>query len=829
MKGTKMIRRTTTFIVIALQSILAFGPCLALATPSREKKSVYRPLETARKPSTKPMRPFAVRPQAAALRPGQTATLLPDGSSLLIGGEENGRSVSNAAITDSRGVAVTLAAKLHRARAWHSAMMLPDGRVLIVGGIGDNGSIARSAEIFDPATQSFNLLAESEGAARAYHTATLLPSGQVLITGGTSGQGIASNKALLWDFKTGAFTSLSHKLSTPRQKHRAILLHDGNVLIEGGNGSNDKPVDAAELYNAETGTFSISNITAAQADLREAFLTGSIPTTDARDVALDALVGVVFSKVLRVETINVDTLVLTGPEGTVKTRVVPAENGKLAFVTPLEPLLPGVSYTLSVSGIVDAGNQTITPASVSFTTKGEPDNRNNLDSDDWVPDEGNLHGNWKSKFKDSQWRSLPPLQAPEGETALAGQTLMLDGRPLDNVTLRIGNSTALSDNTGRFLLTNIPSGHQVLTIDGRTANRNRMTYGIFRVGVEIKQSKTTALEYTIWMTKLDSARAKNIPSPTKSRTVITNPKIPGLELVLPENTVIRDIEGKTVTDISITPIPTNQPPFPLPPGVDVPVYFTIQPGGSQIIPPRAQLIYPNFINSKPGTRIDFWNYDPAEKGWYVYGKGTVTANGKQIVPDPGVVLYEFSGAMVAIPSLAPILAAIDEMMNGDPVNLGTGLLIVEKTDLTLPDLIPINLRRTYRQNDNRSRAFGIGASHPYEVFLVGTSFPYTYQDLVLPDGSRIHYDRVSPGTGWADAVYDNVTVPGPYYKSQITWNGNGWNLKLKDGTLMTFPDGLAASQPRQAALLSVTDRFNNTLTLQRDADCKLTKIISPHN
>jgi len=350
--------------------------------------------------------------------------------------------------------------------------MLADGRVLIVGGIGDNGSVVRSAEIFDPATQSFNLLPESEGASRAYHTATLLLSGEVLIAGGTSGQGTVSSKALLWDFKTGVFTSLAQKLSTARQKHQAILLHDGNVLIEGGNGSNDKRIDVAELYNAETGTFSISNITAAQADLREAFLTGSIPTNDARDVALDAIVGVVFSKILRVESINIDTLVLTGPEGTVKTRVVPAENGKLAFVTPLEPLLPGVSYTLSVSGIIDAGNQTITPASLSFTTKGEPENRDSLDSDDWIPDEANLHGNWKSKFKDSQWRSLPPLQAPEGETALAGQTLTLDGRPLDNVTLRIGNSTALSDNTGRFLLTNIPSGHQVLTIDGRSASRS---------------------------------------------------------------------------------------------------------------------------------------------------------------------------------------------------------------------------------------------------------------------------------------------------------------------------------------------------------------------
>jgi hypothetical protein len=330
----------------------------------------------------------------------------------------------------------------------------------------------------------------------------------VLITGGASGHGATSNRALLWDFKTGAFTSLPNKLSAARQKHRAILLHDGNVLIEGGNGNNDNRIDAAELFNAETGTFSISNISADQADLREPFLTGSIPANDAREVAVDAFVGILFSKQLRVETINAETLVLNGPEGTLRTRVVPAENGKLAFITPIDRLLPGVTYTISVSGIIDAGNQTITPASVSFTTKGEPENGNTLDSDDWIPDEGNLHGNWRSKFKDSQWRSLPPLQAKEGETALAGQTLMLDGKPLDNVTLRIGNSTAQSDNTGRFLLTDIPSGHQVLTIDGRTANRNRSVYGIFRVGVEIKQGKTTALEYTIWMSKLDVARAK---------------------------------------------------------------------------------------------------------------------------------------------------------------------------------------------------------------------------------------------------------------------------------------------------------------------------------
>jgi len=826
-----MNKQIVKTIATILSFVLAIGPTLPLAArPSaseKVKRPVYNPLVTGKAPARKTKSVFAARVQANSLLPGQTATLLPDGRALLLGGESDDGPTAATAISDPRsGEPVPLRNKLQQARAWHSATMLPDGRVLIVGGIGSNGRVVRSAEIFDPQTQSFSLLPSSEGAARAHHAATLLTNGTVLITGGLLANGATSNHALLWDFKTGAFTSLTNKLSTGRQKHRAILLHDGNVLIEGGNGNDGKRVDVAELFNAEAGTFSFSNISADQADLRDPLLTASFPVNGARDVPVDAFAGLLFSKQLRVETINSETLILTGPEGTVRTKVIPAEAGKLAFVTPLEALLPGVTYTINLSGVVDAGNQTITPASVSFTTKGE--SKTDVDAEDWVPDEGNLHGSWRSKFKDSQWRSLPPLQAREGETALAGQALMLDGKPLDNVTLRIGGNTTVTDNTGRFLLTGIPSGHQVLMIDGRTANRNRRTYGIFRVGVQINEGKTTALEYTIWMSKLDLTRAKNIPSPTSSRTVITNPRIPGLELILPEGTVIRDTEGQNATEISITPIPTNQPPFPLPPGVDVPVYFTIQPGGSQIIPPRAQLIYPNFTGSQPGTRIDFWNYDPTGKGWYIYGRGTVTSDGKQVVPDPGVVLYEFSGAMIGIPSLAALLGLRDESSDGDPVDLGTGLLVVEKTDLMLPDTLPLNFTRTYRQNDTIVRPFGIGATHSFELFIVGDTFPYTFQDLILPDGSRVHFDRISPGTSWFDAVYENLTVPGPFYKSRITWNGNGWDLNLKNGTLLVFPESSGATSPRQCALLRVKDRYNNVLTLTRDQNRNLTRITSPH-
>src|SRR5881397_2469184 len=123
--------------------------------------------------------------------------------------------------------------------------------------------------------------------------------------------------------------------------------------------------------------------------------------------------------------------------------------------------------------------------------------------------------------------------------------------------------------------------------------------------------------------------------------------------------------------------------------------------------------------------------DPGDKDWYVYGQGKVTADGKQIVPEPGVGVYEFTGAMVAPSGLGPLLAAIvNGLRAGDPVDVATGLFVMEKTDLASPDTLPLGLTRTYRQNDSRSRPFGIGATHPYEIFLVGDMNPYTFIDLI---------------------------------------------------------------------------------------------------
>jgi hypothetical protein len=224
--------------------------------------------------------------------------------------------------------------------------------------------------------------------------------------------------------------------------------------------------------------------------------------------------------------------------------------------------------------------------------------------------------------------------------------------PLANVTVRAGSQVARSDADGLFVLRGLEPGAQVLTVDGSTASCAGAEYGYFEIRVTANAAATMTLPFTIWMPKLDTANMQTIPAPTTQEVVLTNPALPGLEVHIPPGTLIRDRAGRIVTRVSITPIPNDRPPYPMPEIAEFPVYFTLQPGGARLegvdgLPRQAQVIYPNYTNLPPGTRITFWSYDPVLREWHVYGMGTVTDDGQHIVPDPGVGLYSFTGFSVA--------------------------------------------------------------------------------------------------------------------------------------------------------------------------------------
>jgi hypothetical protein len=122
-------------------------------------------------------------------------------------------------------------------RDYAPSVMYDEGKILFIGG-GDPPSNA--AEIIDLTQQAPTWKATGTMAfARRHHNATLLPDGTVLVTGGTSGGGFNDltrpiKKAELWDPATGKWTVLAEEAVARCYHSTAVLLPDARVVSAGG-------------------------------------------------------------------------------------------------------------------------------------------------------------------------------------------------------------------------------------------------------------------------------------------------------------------------------------------------------------------------------------------------------------------------------------------------------------------------------------------------------------------------------------------------------------------------------------------------------------------
>ena len=170
---------------------------------------------------------------------------------------------------------------LSTSRSGHTATLLPNGKVLVVGGY--NGSYLTSAELYDPAanggaggwspTKDF-----SPG--RRDHTATLLSNGKVLVAGGYNGYYGYLINADLYDPDTETWSDTG-SLAAGRHHHTATLLPNGKVLVVGGYNSSqvDKYLTSAELYdpagNSGAGAWSATGSLTPGRELHSATMLGN--------------------------------------------------------------------------------------------------------------------------------------------------------------------------------------------------------------------------------------------------------------------------------------------------------------------------------------------------------------------------------------------------------------------------------------------------------------------------------------------------------------------------------------------------------------------------
>lgn len=191
-------------------------------------------------------------------RYGHTATLLNDGKVLIVGGSINLDGLDDATASvelfDPASGLVTELTGLNVERKGHTATLLNDGSVLVVGGmsnedIGGFANILNTAELYNPDTKDFTSLVNTLQDARFFHTANILDEGTVLLIGGEgSGASDSLFTAELYDPLTQSFSTIPQTLAVKRTQHTATRLTDGRILVV-GNGDWEAPLETAgEIY-----------------------------------------------------------------------------------------------------------------------------------------------------------------------------------------------------------------------------------------------------------------------------------------------------------------------------------------------------------------------------------------------------------------------------------------------------------------------------------------------------------------------------------------------------------------------------------------------------
>ena len=423
-----------------------------------------------------------------------------------------------------------------------------------------------------------------------------------------------------------------------------------------------------------------------------------------------------------------------------------------------------------------------------------------------------------------------PLQVnvlAAGTTTLSGRILATkDDAPIPGARVKVGALSAITDASGNFLLTAVQTGPQVLLIDGPSA----LYPADLPVSVTITPNVANILSYPVYLHEVSLEYFPLFPG---QATVIQPPNIPDFSMIIPAGTTIMGWDNQPNTRISVTRVPIDRLPLPpIPPDVATPwvyMYNFGKAGGGYPNRP-IPIVFPNETDSPPGTRVDLWYYDESptpdvnSNQWKIYGQGTVSEDGRQIVPDPGVGQPKFCcGGGFPAPARDAKGPGTDTLV-GDPVSASTGMFHLEVTDLVLPGRIPLVIKRGYR-SQVVPPVFPTPRRFPrilvnLEEFGINTAL-MEYDDRLTISGSTAFYvtgfER-SLLTRATDGTFTSNRVPF-LFGLIVRLNLDGTStLREKNGTVRTFgSDGW---------LRSITDRNGNTVTVVRSG-AQIQQIIEP--
>ena len=407
-------------------------------------------------------------------------------------------------------------------------------------------------------------------------------------------------------------------------------------------------------------------------------------------------------------------------------------------------------------------------------------------------------------------------------TPLAGVTITVDGM---EESLR-----TVTDAAGNFRLNPAPAGAFFVHIDGRTVTNVAsgirypdLAYYPF-VG---KRWVTLAGQEInigdIYLPKVAAGTLQTITAgaPTQvifpSAVLAANPSLAGVALQVPADSLFSE-NGVRGGKVGIAPVSPDRLPGPLPTGVNPGVVITVQTDGPSNFDKPVPACFPNLPDPTtgqklpPGSKSALWSFNHDTGRFEVVGPMTVSDDGTTVCTDPGVGILapgwhftspgtvargggtgcDESGPTAqqepgtqsrppATPNKGPCPPGQNRAGSaGDPVQLFSGEMIEESTDLLIPGRgIDFRWQRTYRSKTGPNTEQGNGWDHPYNIRLITAG-----GDLVLLDGNgRGDRYKLGPGGTWTRPEFFRVIVRQTDGSLNLIFEDQGkWGFYPVDGS-----------------------------------------------
>jgi hypothetical protein len=387
------------------------------------------------------------------------------------------------------------------------------------------------------------------------------------------------------------------------------------------------------------------------------------PAHGASEVGVTVRPKAVFPRPVNVSTLNSNNFYASFAGTKLPATIVPASNGKFAWLFFNPPMPNASQVTVTVDG------------STILTLEGTA-----LDADgDGLPS-----GKQEFSFITVSVVSVPgtvvssrivdpgpdmiPRTADDVVLGGGGYSYLLPIQGVKVYVLGMESNFAFTDASGTFTLTNMPVGDVKVVLDGRTAPNpptgyyfpemvmdTTFTPGITNGVMTIRDANGNVVRdangvpipaLAIYLPRVASNVLQSVSGTTNTVITVTSnaaynlPKNQQqyLTITVPPNSLI-GLSGQPISSgqVGVAVVPPSLVSDMLPPGLLQHTFdVTVQAPGVATFTQPARMTFPNVFNAPPGTQLNFLSFDHTTGRLVIEGTGTVSADGLYVATDPGI-------------------------------------------------------------------------------------------------------------------------------------------------------------------------------------------------